>query len=189
MEVPAATIREFERDAEAEGARLQSLTDPDGKAALAARVGEAVREQAGDASVRQDVGGWLRTDDDPRLDGVRDERQHPQGLRAEARIPAAPLAAGIEGLAAESPALLILSTAADDRRSWLAAGQALERVLLRAAAHDLAASYLNQVTEVASIRIGLMELTGGAYPQVVFRVGHPLPRGGTQRRRVADVLV
>jgi hypothetical protein len=37
------------------------------------------------------------------------------------------------------------------------------------------------------VRIRLVELVGGTYPQVVFRVGHPIPRGGTPRRRVAEV--
>lgn len=188
MEVPGAVIRELELDVERDGCRLLVLTTEEEKTALARHVGEAIRRQGRDPSAIEDYTLWLRADDDPRPDGVRDERQPEFGRRAESRMPTEPFAVGMEDLAAGSPALLVLSTARDDRASWLDAGQALERALLRATAHGLSASYLNQVVEVAEIRREVTELTQGLYPQVVFRVGHPIPRGGTQRRAVREVL-
>ena len=55
-------------------------------------------------------------------------------------------------IAAHSPALVILCTDADDPRTWLQAGQALQRVLLHAHANGLSASFLNQPIEVESLR-------------------------------------
>jgi hypothetical protein len=189
MDVPAGLIRELEFDVQREGARLHVLTHAAEKAALATLVGDAIRRQGQDTGAIDDYTAWLRADDDPRPDGVHDDRQPFFARRADSRTPTEPVAAGTEDLAAGSPALLILATETDDRSAWLDAGQALQRALLRATSHDLSASYLNQVVEVAEVRIRLMELTEGGYPQVVFRVGHPFPRGGTQRRRVTDVLV
>ena len=44
--------REFERDAEAEGARLKALVELGEKEAIAARVGEAIRSLAADPDVK-----------------------------------------------------------------------------------------------------------------------------------------
>jgi len=188
MEVPRGMLRDLEQDASAEGARLHVFAGAGEKAELGALVGDAMRRLAGNAGAKADVAAWLRPDGDPRPDGVRDSRQNEWAWRSDSRIPVEPVAVGMTALAAGSPAILLLSTRSDDARSWLDSGQALERVLLRATMHDLAASYLNQVTEEPATRMKLMEKTDGAYPQVMFRVGHPIPRGGTQRRRVTEVI-
>ena len=91
-------------------------------------------------------------------------------------------------LALEAPALLVLTTECDMRRDWARAGQALQRVLLLAASHGLAASYFNQPTELPELRQQLSHLCGGGHAQIVFRLGTPIEADGTPRRAVSTIL-
>jgi hypothetical protein len=61
-----------------------------------------------------------------------------------------------------SPLLSVLGTVAGTPRAWLAAGQALERTLLRACAHGLTSSFLNQPIEVDGLRPRLADGSDGA---------------------------
>ena len=90
-----------------------------------------------------------------------------------------------------SPVLGVLCTWKDDKRDRLAAGLALERLLLSAVTDGLQASYLNQPIEVPSLRSRLADLAGvKGFPQILLRVGYPeedLP--AAPRRAVADVIL
>ena len=83
---------------------------------------------------------------------------------------------------ADTPALVILATDSDTPEDWVIAGQALGRVLLRAAVEGVTASYLNQPIQIQALRETLSVLTGSArYPQVMLRMGYgenliPTPR-------------
>ena len=94
-------------------------------------------------------------------------------------------------LADESPALAVLSTAGDTVADWLAAGQALQRLLLVGLSCGLQASYLNQPVQVAALRPRLQQLTGRpGHAQLLLRLGVPtraLP--ATPRRAQADILL
>jgi hypothetical protein len=94
-------------------------------------------------------------------------------------------------LAETAPALLLLTTPTDTPRDWLAAGQALGTLLLRAAAAGLAASFLNQPVETDALRAplgGLLD-AGGDMPQLLLRLGYPAtPDRPTPRRPVEAVL-
>ena len=86
-------------------------------------------------------------------------------------------------------ALLVLSTPRDGKAEWLQAGAALQRILLRATAAGLFASYFTQPIETPALRRKLAEAIGdpGA-PQVMFRLGYGLEPRATPRRPVEDVL-
>jgi len=94
-------------------------------------------------------------------------------------------------LADESPVLAVLGTPGDSRADWLAAGQALQKVLLVAHVHGLQASYLNQPIQVASLRPKLQKLLDQeAFPQILLRLG--FPEGGSHaapRRPLDDVYI
>ena len=92
-------------------------------------------------------------------------------------------------LAAETRALLVLTTRGDEPGDWLRAGRAMQRALLRGAADGLLASYLSQAVEVPAGRQRLRRtLFEPGYPQLLVRVGYgPMPRA-TPRRPVALVL-
>jgi len=94
------------------------------------------------------------------------------------------------GLAENSPLLAVLGTDGDGPRHWLAAGQALQRVLLVGCSFGLRASYLNQPIQVASLRSQVSELVDGeGLPQILLRFGYaPQPLSPTPRRPLADVI-
>ena len=75
-------------------------------------------------------------------------------------------------LAEGSPLLAVLGTLDDTPSAWLQAGQALARMLLRATAVGLSASYLNQPIEVQSLRQQLGSLVHAeGFPQLLLRIG------------------
>ncbi|MGI8332004.1 Acg family FMN-binding oxidoreductase [Actinomadura scrupuli] len=66
----------------------------------------------------------------------------------------------------------VLTTEGDERRDWLAAGQALQRVLLRAGTAGLAAAFHLRTLAAPELRqfIGC-RLFDGAHPQIMMRLG------------------
>ena len=94
-------------------------------------------------------------------------------------------------LAEHSPLLSVLSTADDTPRAWLAAGQAMERILLRTCVHGLTSSFLNQPVEVDELRPRLAEAIGrsGDHPQLVLRFGYGREVAHSPRASVEDVLI
>ncbi|MFK4084843.1 Acg family FMN-binding oxidoreductase [Kribbella sp. NPDC020789] len=87
------------------------------------------------------------------------------------------------------PQLAVLSTEQDQPADQVAAGIALERVLLTATAIDLSASFLNQPLEFDDLRRKVQQLTGQpGHAHMLIRFGHTHRSPGTPRRPVADFL-
>lgn len=84
------------------------------------------------------------------------------------------------------PTIAVLSTAGDDSADWLAAGQALQRVLLTATAHHLATTPFSQPVEIPAVRDLLT--ASGRYAQILVRIGIGRPSFTTPRRPLHDVL-
>jgi len=84
--------------------------------------------------------------------------------------------------------LVVISTASDDRASWLRAGQAAQRVLLLAAHHGLPAALLSPVLEPPVPPSHGDPVLHGEHPAVILRFGcgRQVPAPG--RRAVAQVL-
>jgi hypothetical protein len=87
------------------------------------------------------------------------------------------------------PHLTVLSTARDEPADWLRAGQALQRVLLTATVHGVAASFLYQPMELHDVR----QPEAGWWPwpecpQIIIRFGYGAPGATTPRRPVDDIL-
>lgn len=90
---------------------------------------------------------------------------------------------------AEHPGVVVLGTDGDSRRNWLAAGQAMQRVLLAATVAGVAAQPITSVLEVAVLRGRLRAALGlVGYPQMVLRIGYGSHGPVTHRRPVDDVL-
>ena len=87
-------------------------------------------------------------------------------------------------LAADAPLVAVLCTTSDDRAGWLAAGQALARLLLRARAAGIFASFFSPPVQHEPTREKLRQLVGGdAFPLVVLRMGFGTqPEAVTPRR-------
>jgi hypothetical protein len=87
------------------------------------------------------------------------------------------------------PELAVLSTDFDGPSDQVAAGAALERVLLTATQAGLSASFLNQPLEYEDLRRKVQLLTERpGHAHMIIRFGHSRPESGTARRPVADFL-
>lgn len=188
MPVPEGLLRDFAEAAQDEGARLVTITDEAAKAEIGALVAAGIRAQGADLDTAEEIHRWLRPNRDPRRDGVPDREQAGWDRVSYLRSDATIYARQIERLAATAPALLVLTTDQDTPEAWLRTGEALQRILLLAARHDVSASYLNQPVEVEPLRERLAAILGGTHPQVVFRVGYTVEASGTPRRAVGDVM-
>ncbi|MFG1605175.1 Acg family FMN-binding oxidoreductase [Actinoplanes sp. NPDC049265] len=88
------------------------------------------------------------------------------------------------------PLVAILGTTGDHPADQIAAGQALQRVLLTATAAGLATSMISQPIEVPAARDQLRRsLRRTGTPQIAIRVGYGDPGRLSPRRDLADVLV
>lgn len=194
--VPDDVMRMLVADAEQEGAALSVVADQTRRLAVAELVSVADREQMSDRRFRRELASWIRPTHSHRLDGIH---WHGSAL-AELLSAATPLvlrtfdlgdgeAARDHNLAVGSPLLAVLTTPADDRSAWLSAGQALGRVLLRAAASDLSVGYLNQPVEVEHLRPRLSETVRvPGVPQLLLRLGYG-PLTPPQPRRPAEEVL
>ncbi|MEU8226143.1 nitroreductase family protein [Kribbella sp. NPDC048915] len=80
-------------------------------------------------------------------------------------------------------AVAVLITRDEDEDAWIRAGMALQRVLLVATSHGLAATYLDQLTERTETRAQVRRLVAGHWPQMVLRIGYPAQSNGHTGRR------
>ncbi|WP_321964576.1 Acg family FMN-binding oxidoreductase [Paraburkholderia sp. J7] len=197
--VAAAVERELIDAARAEGVEVACATEAGTREAIADLVAEADQRQFADPRFRRELAKWIH----PRHtgDGMP---SYAAGLGSLLDF-ATPLAAsairtfdvggGVAAthreLAAASPLLLGIATSVDDAQAWLAAGEALERVLLVLTSHGLCASYLNQPIEVAELRArlsALLGMPGAVCPQVLLRIGHGTPDAPSPRRPLSEVV-
>ena len=88
-----------------------------------------------------------------------------------------------------TPRDVLLGTPQDTPQHWLAAGEALAHLLLRAQVDGVSASYLNQPIEVPELRPRLQLVAGRpGFPQMLLRLGVGREAAETPRRPVSDVL-
>lgn len=180
-----------------EGAWLKVLDSEAARSAMADLVAEGDRRQMADRRFRRELAAWLHPNRTRSRDGIPGYAFGMGDLMAAA----GPLvvrtfdvgkgrAAGDRDLAVGSPVLAVLGTVGDAPHDWLAAGQALERLLLRARVEGASASFLNQPVEVRELRLEVQVLSGYmGYPQMILRLGHDGDAKPTPRRPVAEVLI
>lgn len=194
--VAADLLRMLQAAAEREGAWLHALTAADERRALAEVIAEGDRRQMAERSFRRELAVWTHPDRAKSRDGMPGSALGLSALMATV----GPLAirtfdigkgraAWDLELAQRSPALVVLGTRGDGVADWLAVGQALQRVLLRACVDDVFASFLNQPIEVPALRGKVRALVGETgQPQVLLRLGYGHPGRPSPRREVGDVL-
>lgn len=179
--VPRGVLDGLDEHASIYGATLHPIAG-ENQEALAALVEAGVLAQADDPTIVKDILAWLRPEDDPRADGVRDEAQGVWDRRAALRTPPIAVARYKRRLMKEAPVVFVLSTPSDTTRDWLRTGQALASVLVHAADRGLAASYANEPIEVDDLRPGVAVIAESGVPQVLFRLGFPQVDPPTPRR-------
>lgn len=178
-----------------EGAWLHMVVDQRERSGLARLAAEAHAVQRADPAYRAEVAQWTavadgRDDGVPARAGDYRPAAHERwvmrdftGGRGRSNTSA--------GIPFESePAIAVLTSYAFGPYGDVAAGQAMQRVLLTATAEGLAASFLSQLIEVERAREELRRLIGGPRgPQVVLRIGRGWPVSATPRRSVDDLLL
>ncbi|MBP0714064.1 nitroreductase family protein [Burkholderia sola] len=195
--VPDEIQRELIAAGVAEGAEVACIDSIAHRARVAELVAQADQQQFADPRFRRELASWI------------DPRRRVDGMPAfAAGVPtlldfAAPvvtmavrtfdlgngLAALHHQLVGASPLIVCLSTVREDREAWLAAGQALERILLVAARAGYTASYLNQPIETAALRADLGRTLGlRGEPQLLLRVGRGPHTPHSPRRPLGEVI-
>jgi hypothetical protein len=186
----------LEAAARAEGAWLHVFRTNEARTAVAELIAEADRLQMGDKRFRRELAAWLRPNWSDRGDGMPG---FAMGL-GDVMSAAGPLvvrtfdvgrgqAARDRELAVGSPLLALLGTTRDTCADWLAAGQGLARVLLRAQVDGVSASFLNQPIEISELRLRLLNLAGRTgFPQILLRFGYGRETPATPRRAPGEVV-
>ncbi|HUL01763.1 MAG TPA: hypothetical protein VLV16_00885 [Gemmatimonadales bacterium] len=178
--VPEPVLATLAADAAKEGAWLAVVRAESARHEVAELVARGDRVQMADAAFRQELASWMRPNGSHKRDGM------PGYAHELGRLGAftGPLivrtfdvgkrrAAHDEALAQGSPVLAVLGTDHDRPVAWLAAGQALAHILVRARLAGVSASFLNQPIEVPNLRLPLQTLTARpGYPQLLLRLGY-----------------
>jgi hypothetical protein len=193
--VPAEVVAGLRAAAAAEGAWLTQAEERAMRMAISGltRLGDEV--QFADPRFRAELAAWIRPNAGGETDGMPgyafgiEDVVSPFNREAGLGLGAVWGARSRQAVE-NAPVLAVLGTDHNDRPSWVAAGQALARVLLEARAEGVYASFLNQPCEVPLLRLSLGKLlkTDG-WPQMLLRLGYPLddPRP-TPRRAPEEVL-
>jgi len=193
--VSSALADDLARMAAREGVWMVRLV-PAQKHAIATAVAEADRRQFAQPAYRRELARWLVPSGSRRRDGIpfaRKEYGSASPLAIALRVRSKDLGADFgqreTELIRNAPVVVVLGTDRDDQDDWLACGEALEAVLLRATSIGLTASYLNQVLEVPDLRQRIASLVRPrGRPQLILRLGYGRPEPPTPRRPISDVL-
>ena len=182
--------------AELEGAYLDQTTDAVLRPIVADYVAEGDEQQWRNPAFREEIASWMRPNAGESRDGLPGYLFGMSDVVARfapAVIRWLPLgrreARHHRSLALDAPLLVALSTKGDTPRDWMAAGQALQLVLLVAAAHGVSASFLNQPLQVPALRARFRSALGvSGFPQIILRMGYATSSLSTPRRELSDVL-
>lgn len=195
--LPGELVERLVADAQDEGVWL-GLIRGDDRAAIAGLIADGDRIQMADKPFRRELASWIHPNRSQSRDGMRgygfgfgELMSHAGPLVIRSVDLGKGQAAKDRELAQGSPLLGVFGTDSDDPADWLATGQALQRVLLRARAAGVWSSFLNQPIEVAELRPRLAELIGrpGVYPQLLVRLGYGPEVKPEPRRAVEEILV
>ncbi|MCX4853885.1 Acg family FMN-binding oxidoreductase [Streptomyces canus] len=194
--LPDALLDQLRLHACQEGADLYTVSEVETLRQLALLVREAEAVRRGHPASTAELADWTPPYGSDRRDGVP--------LHAYPRDPDTTAFAGRDyaghgrvghpgrGACVTRPTLgqvVLLSTRHDQPTDWLRTGQALQRVLLTAAAHGVTAAFHTQPLELPGPRRQVRRsMVGGGHPQVLLRLGydHGVPR--TPRRPVREVF-
>jgi nitroreductase len=194
--IAADTVRELRQAAEAEGAWLRIIETPEDATAVAVLLAHADEMQAADPAYVEELRTWTQRGDTG--DGIPSsavphtapaERGSNYRLRDFVTDREPDATSSHEPPPVERPLIAVLGTTEDDVPAWIAAGQALGRLLLTATEHGVTASPLTQALEIPATRAGLAhELGVIGHPQMLLRLGYGKTGAPTPRRPVDDVL-
>ncbi|WP_236542683.1 Acg family FMN-binding oxidoreductase [Spiractinospora alimapuensis] len=181
----AALVRRLATAVAAEHAVLQLVTDTPMVIALAGLVSAAEHVQRRDADRVDEESRWVRPEGNPDRRGVHAEDFPAVDQTIGQLFPPRDYGHGqvhglLDGNGTETGLVSMIVTRGDDRPSWLAAGQALERMLLVAAVNGVSAAFHTQPLEEPMLRNFIAQrFCRGEHPQMIMRLGHVSSRGDT----------
>ena len=191
-----ALLSKLSIEAGHEGAALRIVADPRARQALGALTEAAEQTQRIDVGYRTEVARWAPAPGSRRPDGVPPGAYPREPEHTEPDFAARDFARGQgwgrqdgDGSGGATGVVALLMTPGDTPSDWLAAGQALQRVLLCAAAEDMSAAFHTQALELDELRAFVAaRFCGGAHPQMLMRLGHTEAVPADRiRRRDADI--
>lgn len=196
LPVPDRLVEALVQQAAAEGARLTPVRAPEAVRIVAALTEAAQYVQAQDRVLSLEVIRWARPPGSARKDGVPADAYPVEP--AETNPPFAQRdyawrhdwgTTADQDASTSAGVVALLTTTGDTREEWIAAGQALQQVLLHACAHGVSAAFHTQALEMAHLREFLrQELCSGEYPQMIMRLGITFDAKGAVRRPLSDLV-
>jgi len=197
--LPDRLITALRDEASREDVSMRIMAEAAERGALAAVV------EAGDYALRLDAARvreqsrWAPPPGSKRRDGVPPTAYPARPERTEPSFPSRDFAhghdwglppSGTGAVPRSAGVVAVLTTMSDRSEDWVAAGQALQRVLLLATSCGVAAALHSQPLEVPELRAFISTaLCQGACPQMVVRFGTTGQASVSVRRRVDDVLL
>jgi nitroreductase len=192
-DVSSRLLATLATDAAAEGSELTFVRQPSLVHGLAALVDLAAAEQDADPAIGAETRRWLRPAGSAARDGVPERSTAIGGYDAATRFRQREYGArepgsgrpAVEQQTGEPPAATaVLVTAGDTPDDWLRAGQALHRLLLRAATRWVFASLQSQPLESPRYRADVKDLLGlPGQPQMLLQFGRANTALATPRRQ------
>ena len=185
---PPGVLAELAEAAGLEDAILHIL-DHDETVRILHLAADAESSQLADSAYRAELALWIGGQRD--RDGIPDSALGPRAATGLTPVrdftPARPDPVRYASFEA-TPQLAVLSTRFSAPADWLRAGQALQRVLLTAAARGVATTPLTQPLETDDAWLVRDPRSGVEEPQMILRLGYGLLVPPTPRRPVSDVL-
>jgi hypothetical protein len=192
--LPALLFARLQDDARAEGATLTEIAPGPAREDLMTLLTASGRQQERDLRSHAETWWWSRDVTSPDRDGVPAHAFAAAPVREPGQLPQRDfdLGRGLGLLPADGPApsvTAVLSTSGDGEEDWLRAGQALYRLLLRAASQWVFASLSTEPLEDVATRALIRDRLGlpGA-PQMLLALGVSRTAHATARRPAADLI-
>jgi len=193
-ELPGGLLAALQHDARAEGAALALIDQSGGYQQLAALATAARHDQAVSPVARAETRRWVRSADSTARDGVP-AQAFAVDTAQPGRLPQRDFDLGrhiglLPADGAPAAATAVLITAGDGPADWLRAGQAMHRILLRAATAWVFGSLHTQPLEVPAVRAAIRSrLSLPGEPQMLLQLGLAHTTLATARRPPEEVLI
>ena len=196
--LPPDLLAALRSGAARDGAALRIVADDGRRAALATAVETAEHQLRQDGERLRELARWTPAPGSACRDGVPATSYPARAEHTDPDFPGRDFARGHGwGMPPLSSATSIraagvaglLTTAADRPLDWVNAGQALQRILLTASASGAAVALHSQPLELPWLREFIRtQLSDGAYPHLVLRIGMVTQVAVSVRRDPGDVL-
>jgi len=196
-ELPISLLPALQAEAAQEGAWLHVIQDLAQRDAVVDLIVKGDWIQGHNRGFREELAHWIHPNRSAQSDGMPGYALGMNNLTsyvAPLAIKAMDIGEGQaekdRRLAESAPVLAVLGTDETTPAHCLAAGQAVARVLLRACAAGVAASFFNQPIELNRLCTQLRHiLERDGYPQLLFRLGYANETRPTPRRGVDEILI